>query len=447
MTVRGRRWLITAIFVVATVAVGLLLSGPSPPRSITLATGQADGMYDTFGARYAARLRRVGLRTDVVRSSGSVDNLHRLLRGEVDVAFVQGGTYPLVDDPDGRVRGIAALYLEPLWVFHRGDASVRSLSDLAGRRMSVGLASSGTEAVAVALLREHGIDPAGPNIVRLANTAARAQLEKGELYAAFLITSYADPMIIGLLARSDVTLLSFDREAVYTRKFPALRPVKLQEGLFDLRRDLPNSDKTLLAPAALLACRADLHPRVVEQVLKVAQAIHSSGSLIDPPLRFPTRDGVDIPLHEAADIYLTQGESFLSRTLPYSLLRWTLLLRVLVVSLILWIPLVRVLPEVVRWRVDRQMSRLYGSLREAEQRLDAARDPGTLRAGLDDLDRLFQKSQPVCDKVPGARQHQIYDWRVHVAFVRARAMERLAALSGSEVSPAVQVDGHDEARS
>jgi hypothetical protein len=30
--------------------------------------------------------------------------------------------------------------------------------------------------------------------------------------------------------------------------------------------------------------------------------------------------------------------------LPYSLLRWTLILRVLAVSLILWIPLVRFLP-------------------------------------------------------------------------------------------------------
>ena len=447
MTVRSRRWLITAIFVVATVVVGLVLSGPSPPRGITLATGQANGMYDTFGARYAARLRRVGLRTDVVRSAGSVDNLHRLLRGEVDVAFVQGGTYPLVNDPDGRVRGIAALYLEPLWIFHRGDASVRSLSEFAGRRMSIGLASSGTEAVAAALLREHGIDPAGPSIVRLGNTDARAQLESGDLYAAFLITSYADPTILALLSRPDVTLLSFDRDAVYTRKFPALRPVKLHEGLFDLRRDLPSTDKTLLAPAALLACRADLHPRVVEQLLKVAQAVHSSGDLIDPPLRFPTREGVDIPLHEAADIYLTQGESFLSRTLPYSLLRWTLLLRVLIVSLILWIPLFRVLPEVARWRVDRQMSRLYGSLREAERRLDAAPDPATLRAGLADLDHLFQMSQPVCDKVPGARQSQVYDWRVHVAFVRARALERLAALSGSEAPSPVPVDDHDDARS
>ena len=344
-------------------------------------------MYDTFGAQYVTRLARIGLHTVVVPTSGSVDNLQRLLRGEADVAFVQGGTYPLVTDPASRIRGIAAVYLEPLWVFHRGGP-VRSISELAGRRVSIGPPGSGTEAVATALLRENGIDPTVSSVVRLGNAEARQHLEQGVLYAAFFVTSYGDPVVTALLERPDVRLFSFHRAAAYARKFPALTPVRLPEGLFDLRRNLPSEDTTLLAPAALLACRADLHPRVVEQILKVAQAIHGPGSLLDPPLRFPTRDGVDLPLHEAAEVYLTQGESFLSRTLPYPLLRWTLILRVLVVSLILWIPLVRFLPEVAGWRVNRRFNRLYAALRGAERRLEAARDPGELRTGLAALDQV-----------------------------------------------------------
>jgi TRAP-type uncharacterized transport system substrate-binding protein len=88
---------------------GFVLAGSSPPRRITLATGQPRGMYDTFGAQYAARLQRIGLETVVVQTHGSLDNLQRLLRSEVDVAFVQGGTYSLVADPRMRVRGIAAI--------------------------------------------------------------------------------------------------------------------------------------------------------------------------------------------------------------------------------------------------------------------------------------------------------------------------------------------------
>jgi len=422
------RWLIAAILIAATGAIGLYASGPSPPRAITLATGQAGGMYDAFGARYAARLADIGIRTAAVRTNGSIDNLQRLLRDQVDVAFVQSGTASLVPDPDGRLRGIAAIYFEPLWVFHRDGPAVKSLSDLAGRRVSIGLAGSGTEAVSAMLLREHGIDPAGPNVVRLANAAAQDGLRTGSLDAAFFVTSYRDPAIVDLLRRPDLTLHGFRRELAYTRRFPGLTPVKLGEGLLDISRNLPPADTTLLAPAALLACRATLHPRVVEQILKIAQSIHASGSLIDPPLRFPSRDGLDLPQHEAAELYLTQGESFASRTLPYPLLRWTPLLRVLLVSLVLWIPVVRFLPEVAGWRVNRRFSHLYGRLREIERSLDTARDVETFQAGLSELDRLGLEAQPLCDKVPAGRQHDAYDWRLHLSFVRSQAEARLAAM-------------------
>jgi TRAP transporter TAXI family solute receptor len=422
------RWLLAAVLIAATGAVGLLVSGPSPPRAITLATGQPGGMYDSFGERYAARLGDIGIRTAIVRTNGSIDNLRRLLRGEVDVAFVQSGTYPLIADPDARLRGIAAIYFEPLWVFHRGGASVGALSDLAGQRVSIGLPASGTEAVAAALLREHGIDPAQPNVVRLANAAAVDELRAGRLQAAFFVTSYRDPAIADLLGRRDLVLHSFRRELAYTRRFPGLTPVRLGEGLLDIGRNLPSADTTLLAPAALLACRATLHPRVVEQILKIAQGIHGPGSLIDPPLRFPSRDGLDVPQHEAAEVYLTQGESLASRTLPYPLLRWTPLLRVLAVSLILWIPVVRFLPEVAGWRINRRFGHLYSRLRDVERTLESAGDAGALRAGLAELDRLGQEAQLLCDKVPGHRQHDAYDWRVHLSFVRSLAVARLAGM-------------------
>ncbi len=428
---RRRRWLIAGILIVATVVASYFLAGPSPPRQIRLATGQPGGMYDTFGTQYVARLGRIGLHVTTVPSSGSLDNLRSLLRGEVDVAFVQGGTYPLVADGEARLRGIAAIYLEPLWVFHRGGPALRSISELAGHRVSIGLPGSGTEAVAAALLKEHGMDPAGPDIERLGNAAARQRLEAGTLHAAFFVTGHGNPIVTGLLGLPGVRLLNFRRAPVYERKFPALTPVRLPEGLLDLRRNLPPEDTTLLAPAALLAGRAELHPRVVEQILKVAQVIHEPGSLLDPPRRFPTRDGVDLPVHEAAEVYLTQGESWLSRTLPYPLLRWTSVLRILVVSLILWIPLFRFLPEVAGWRVNRRFHRLYTALRDAERRLEAARDPGELRTGLAALDQVSREAQPLCEKVPAGRRHDVYDWRVHVAFVRAQATARLAAMENT----------------
>ena len=113
-------WAVAAGLTVAVVGLSLRFMDPFPRNRIVLATGQPGGAYDGFGREYQSRLAREGLRVELRRTAGSVENLERLLRGDVDVAFVQGGTYPLVKDVDGRLRGMAALYHEPLWIFYRG---------------------------------------------------------------------------------------------------------------------------------------------------------------------------------------------------------------------------------------------------------------------------------------------------------------------------------------
>ena len=102
-------WAVAAGLTVAVVGLSLRFMDPFPPNRIVLATGQPGGAYDGFGREYQSRLAREGLRVELRRTAGSVENLERLLRGDVDVAFVQGGTYPLVKDADGRLRGMAAL--------------------------------------------------------------------------------------------------------------------------------------------------------------------------------------------------------------------------------------------------------------------------------------------------------------------------------------------------
>ena len=95
---RGRLalWAIAAVLTVAVVGLSLRFVDPFPPTRVVLATGQPGGAYDEFGREYQRRLAREGLRVELRRTAGSVENLERLLKGEVDVAFVQGGTYPLV---------------------------------------------------------------------------------------------------------------------------------------------------------------------------------------------------------------------------------------------------------------------------------------------------------------------------------------------------------------
>src|SRR5204863_9051722 len=84
-------WVLGALTVLL-LALAAYVFGASPPRKIVMAAGQGDGMYTEHAQNYQARLNRIGLEVTVVETHGALDNLERLLRGEVDVAFVQGGT-------------------------------------------------------------------------------------------------------------------------------------------------------------------------------------------------------------------------------------------------------------------------------------------------------------------------------------------------------------------
>ena len=97
------------VLTVALVVVSVRYLDPFPPQRIRLATGQAGGSYDAFGHEYQRRLGREGLRVHLQQTAGSLENLRLLLAGQVDMAFVQGGTYPMVTDPEGRLRGMAAM--------------------------------------------------------------------------------------------------------------------------------------------------------------------------------------------------------------------------------------------------------------------------------------------------------------------------------------------------
>jgi TRAP-type uncharacterized transport system substrate-binding protein len=466
-------WIALVLLTVAMFGLSMWLAGPSPPRKIVFATGQEGGGYDTFGKQYQTGLGKLGLAVELVNTNGSIDNLQRLVNGEVDVAFVQAGTYRLVDDPGHRLRGLVAVYLEPLWVFYRGSSPVQTLSDLKGRPLppavtatitvgllggargagplltwstlvtgriptiSIGPERSGTEAVARLLLKAHGITRKNAQIVNLDTVQTQQGLKDGSVDVALLISSYRDPAIPDLLAQKDLQLMNFQRQDIaHSRQFPYLNSVRLTEGLLNLEDNIPRQEKTLLAPAALLVCRQDLHPRVIELILRTARAIHAPGSLIDPANRFPTLEGVDVAIHETAETYAKSGESLLTQHLPYWGVRLVLQMRLLILPLLaIWLPFLKVVPMVYNFRVNRLLNKHYAALRELESAIAQANHANDLRDQIERLDNLRSDMETLSRKVPAPFQRDLYQWRLHVAMVLREAQDRLSRLEGRQAEP------------
>ena len=429
---RTLAWIVGIVLTIALVAVSAFLWGGSPPSKIVLATGQPGGVYDSFGHEYQKRLGAQGLKVELVNTAGSVDNFRRIVEGKVDIAFAQSGTYQVVNDPEHKVSGLAAIYYEPLWIFTKRDIRIEDKMAYRPESVAVGPKGSGTEAIAKAIIAEQGYDVTSPAIVNLTSAEARRQLMDGKLDVAFFVTSYRDPGIMELLRHKGLRLTSFRREAAYTRKFRGLTPLKVPEGLLDLKDNIPSENITLLSPSAMLVARDTINPRVVELVLKVAQAVNGPGDLIDPPLKFPSLEGVDVPFNEAAETYLTSGESFLSRNLPYKALRWVLLLKLLLLPLLaVWFPLLRLAPLIASWRKGRWLKRYYTRLRGVEDKLASARWPNELREAINDLEALRGEVQAVSRKLPPQQQQDVYHWRLHVQLILNEALERLGRMEAA----------------
>jgi TRAP transporter TAXI family solute receptor len=424
---RAIAWIVGIVLTIVLIGVSARwLGGTPPPKKIVLATGQAGGVYDSFGREYAKRLSALGLKVELVNTAGSVDNFRRVIAGKADVAFAQSGTYQVVTDLEHKVTGLAAIYYEPLWIFVRRGIRIEDKIPYRTGSISVGPKGSGTEAVAKDILAEQGYDVASPAIVNLTSVDARRELIAGKLDAAFFVTSYRDPGIMELMRRKDLELTSFRREAAYTRKFRGLTPLRLPEGLLDLRDNIPPTNVTLLSPSALLIAQENINPRVVELVLKVAQAVHAPGSLIDPPLKFPTLEGMDVPVNEAAETYLTSGESFLSRNLPYQAHRWVLLAKLLLLPRVaIWVPALRLAPMIANWRKQRWIKRYYARLRDVEKRLATAHWPNELRDSITELEALREEVQTLSRKMPLQQQQDVYHWRLHVSLILTEAVARL----------------------
>lgn len=402
------------------------LIGPPCPRRLVIATGSEDGAYYAFAQRYRQILARDGVTLDIQCTAGSVEN-SKLLAAEdndVSLAIVQGG----VAEPEGGApsESLASLYLEPVWVFYRGDTQFDQLTDLHGRRIAIGRPESGTRSLAQLLLRDNEMlttsvaepdDESGnTEFVEWGGKRAARALLAGEVDAAFFVVSPQSPLVRELLEADGVQLMSFRRAAAYQRKHPFLSSVTLHEGTLNLKDNIPPRDIVLLAPAANLVARDGLHDALVPLILDAAAQVHEEGSLLDPKGAFPTLQYAQRPVNSRARRFFKSGTPLFYRMLPFRVAVRLDQLKLMAIPLFtLLFPLLKAAPPIYRWRIRSKIYRWYRvlqrvdvKLREADTHTDFAADVAELRQLEDELAQV---------SVPLSYMEEAYNLRLHVAYL------------------------------
>lgn len=383
-----------AALVIASFWFASLFVQQAPPSRIQIATGGETGSYFAFGEQYARILAQSRVTLDVRATAGSAENVD-LLRNPgsgVQVALLQGGTTNRTESPD--LVSLGRLYLEPMWIFYRGEATIDRLTDVRGKRIIVGGAGSGTRTLALRLLELNGIDEKNTTFITSPAQAGADRLVRGEADVAFFTSGPDAPLIQELLRAPGVRLMSLARAEAYVRNLRYLTRITLPAGAIDLAANQPPSDIEMVAPVAVLAAHRDLHPALVSLLVEAAKTVHAPGGLFHEVGAFPKAQDPELEMSSDAERAYRSGPNWLNRTLPFWFANWIERMVVLLLPLVgVMIPLFKGVPALYRWQIRRRLIYWYGRLKALEAVINAkesAQDLKLHRAELDVIDEAVR---------------------------------------------------------
>jgi hypothetical protein len=292
---------------------------------------------------------------------------------------------------------------------------------MSGKRLAIGPAGSGTQILALALLKANGIEPGGTTVLAdmHAEEATKALIE-GKVDAVFLMGDSASIQIIRTLLRTEgIQLFDFTQADGYTRRIGYLNKLILPKGSIDFGKDIPDHDVHLISPTVELIARDNLHPALSDLLLETATEVHGRTGLFKRLGEFPAPLEHEFHISADASRFYKSGKSFLYRYLPFWMA--SLVNRVLVVFVpmfLVLIPGLRSIPAIYRWRMKMRIYRWYRLLLALEQEMSGQSAPEKQEEMIGRLDHIEGEVNKM--KVPASFADQFYVLRGHIGFVRDR---------------------------
>lgn len=411
------RWLLAGSVIVLGIFIFLALS-PSSTESkgkIRIATGSKTGMYYQYALEYQQRLKKEKVEVVIVPTAGSKEAQTLLHEEKVDIAFIQGGT--IDTEISQNLEALASIYLEPLWIFTKSNQrNINKVTDLKGKRISIGLKGSGTEQLSKKLLRANGISEENTVFFSLDTLEAQKALEKGEVDILFTVISPHSELITALLSDKEIHLMSVRRTQAYELHFPFLTHFLIPEGSYDLLHNVPPEDIKLISTVATLAIHKNFPAELIRLVMREVIHVHENETLFTTATHFPSADYLELPINKSAEKYLEKGENWLETIFPYWIAYSIDHFKLLLIPLLtLLLPLFKGVIPFYKWRIRRRVYHWYDDLIGIESIL---LDPESLKKEecKEKLETLLQEIS-MQTKVPLSYAGELYELKMHIEFV------------------------------
>jgi TRAP transporter TAXI family solute receptor len=153
-----------------------------------IAAGSPSGVYYKLSETLAtAWQQQLAIdRPEVMRTSGSPENLRKLCSGEADIAFSAADVAAQPVTGTRHPRALARIYDDYLHIVVRDDLPIKNLAGLRGLRVAIGGPESGVAFIAMRLLDISGLSaPGALTMVNLGLDDSIAAFKRGEVDAFF----------------------------------------------------------------------------------------------------------------------------------------------------------------------------------------------------------------------------------------------------------------------
>jgi uncharacterized protein len=287
--------------------------------NIVVLTGSTSGVYYPLGnALSSIFVKSVsGARSSVQVTQGSVENLRLLEAGDGELAFSLGDTVSAAwkgdpeagfDAPLKKLRGVAAIYRNYIQLVVSEASGVKTLTELKGKRVSVGPKQSGTELNARAIFSAAGMGYADFSRTDYLPFGQSAKLiEKGDLDATLQSAGLGVDSIRHLSTAVPIRILAIPKDVVSKIGDPAylssIIPARTYEG--------QTADVETAAVVNFLVTRDNLSADTVYSMIKAIFTNLNQLVQTHPAARGisigEAATGMPLPLHPGAERYYRES--------------------------------------------------------------------------------------------------------------------------------------------
>jgi len=289
-------------------------------RTLNIVTGGTGGVYIVYGAGLADMLtKRLKVAASAQSTPASVDNMKLIRDGKADLAFTLADTaFDAINGknrfapPEGKVdaKAIAVMYSNYMHLVAKASGGINTVTDLKGKRVSIGAAGSGTETKAIRILEAYGLNATTDiNPQRLAAQDSADALRDNKLDAFFFDGGLPTSAVADLANSTAIKLIDqSDAIAKMNTKYGNFYfPAKIPKGTYK-----NDADVVTAGVANLLVVPSSFDPALVKAILTAMFDYQADLVLVHPEAKNLKLDtatqGSSIDFHPGAiDFYKAKG--------------------------------------------------------------------------------------------------------------------------------------------